>query len=144
MIPRVSMLTLGVSDLQEATTFYCAVFGLEPHPRYAHEVAFFALPGMWLTLYPRASLLQDIGLGPHADGAGLFGGVTLAYGARSVEEVDSLFAAVKTVGAHIIKAPQETFWGGYGGYFADPDGHVWEVAWGPMFRVAEDGSLRLN
>jgi catechol 2,3-dioxygenase-like lactoylglutathione lyase family enzyme len=144
MIPRISMLTLGVSDLEQATAFYRAVFGVEPHPRYAHEVAFFALPGAWLALYPRARLLQDIGLGSHSDGAGLFGGVTLAYGARSVEEVQDLFAAVKTAGAQILKAPQETFWGGYGGYFLDPDDHVWEIAWGPMFSVAEDGSLQLS
>lgn len=73
-----------------------------------------------------------------------FRGVTLAYNARSKEEIVSIFARAADAGAHIAKAPQDTFWGGYSGYFADPDGHYWEVAWGPMFEFSEQGELRFK
>jgi catechol 2,3-dioxygenase-like lactoylglutathione lyase family enzyme len=141
-IPRLTTLTLGVDDLSRSTHFYRNVFGLLPRDDY-EGIVFFELPGTWLILYPKDKLAEDIGPGvvPAASGDKGFNGLTLAYNARSQEEVRSIFALAKTVGATIAKAPQETFWGGYSGYFQDPDGYYWEVVWGPMFDHAPDGSL---
>jgi hypothetical protein len=136
-IPRVTAITLGVSDLKKSTTFYTALFATQPNPDY-EGVSFFELPGAWLNLYPLDKLAEDISSGLPATRSA-FSGVTLAYNARSKEEVQAVFAH-----ARIAKAPQDTFWGGFSGYFADPDGYYWEVAWGPMFDFADDGSLQLR
>ena len=141
-IPRVTAITLGGADLAQSTAFYSALFATRPNPDY-QGVAFFELPGAWLSLYPLDKLAEDIGPDVPASRPA-FSGVTLAYNARSREEVDAVFAQAAKLGARIAKAPQDTFWGGYSGYFADPDGYYWEVAWGPMFDFAEDGSLRLK
>jgi uncharacterized protein len=141
-IPRVTTITLGVADLAKATAFYAALFAAGPNPDY-EGVAFFELPGAWLSLYPLDKLAEDIAPDLPAERAA-FSGVTLAYNARSREEVDAVFAQAAQLGARIAKSPQDTFWGGYSGYFADPDGHYWEVAWGPMFDFAGDGSLRFR
>jgi uncharacterized protein len=139
-IPRVTALTLGVSDLAAATTFYEAVFGVKRLPE--HEgIAFFTLPGVWLMLYPLAALAADIS--PDLPAArGGFSGITLAHNARSREEVLAIFDRVAAAGARIVKPPHDTFWGGFGGYFADLDGHYWEVVWGPTFAFDESGGLR--
>ena len=141
-IPRLTTLTLGVDDLSVATAFYRQVFGLQPRDDY-EGVVFFELSGTWLILYPRDKLAEDIGpdIISAAPGDRGFNGITLAYNARSQEEVRAVFAQVAAAGATIAKAPQDTFWGGYSGYFQDPDGYYWEVVWGPMFDHAPDGSL---
>jgi predicted lactoylglutathione lyase len=139
-IPRVTAITLGVADLAQATAFYSALFATSPDPDY-QGIAFFELPGAWLNLYPLDKLAEDIAPDLPAE-RGVFSGITLAYNARSREEVDAVFAQAEKLGARITKAPQDTFWGGYSGYFADADGYYWEVAWGPMFDFAQDGSLR--
>jgi predicted lactoylglutathione lyase len=141
-ITRVTVITLGVGDLAQATAFYSALFTTRPNPDY-QGVSFFELPGAWLSLYPLDKLAEDIGPDLPVSRS-TFNGVTLAYNARSREEVDAVVAQAARLGARIAKAPQDTFWGGYSGYFADPDGFYWEVAWGPMFDFAEDGSLRLK
>lgn len=141
-ISRVTAITLGVADLARSSAFYSALFAIRPNPDY-QGVAFFELPGAWLSLYPLDKLAEDIAPDLSAERAA-FSGVTLAYNARSREEVDAVFAQAAQFGARIAKAPQETFWGGYSGYFADPDGYYWEVAWGPMFDFADDGSLRFR
>ena len=141
-IPRVTVITLGVTDLAQATAFYSALFATRPNPDY-QGVSFFQLPGAWLSLYPLDKLAEDIGPAVPVSRAA-FSGVTLAYNARSRKEVDAVFAQAAKLGARIAKTPQDTFWGGYSGYFADPDGYYWEIAWGPMFDFADDGSLRLK
>jgi predicted lactoylglutathione lyase len=138
-IPRMTVITLGVKDLAKATGFYATIFGISPNSEY-EGVSFFELPGVWLTLYPVEKLAKDISpqLSPTRSG---FSGITLAYNARSRDEVVAIFEEVKTAGASIVKAPEDTFWGGFSGYFADLDGYYWEVVWGPMFDFAPDGSL---
>lgn len=142
-IPRMTVITLGVADLVRATAFYREIFSTRPVTQY-EGVTFIPLPGVWLSLYPLEKLAEDIAEEVTLPPANAFRGVTLAYNARSREEVVSVFARVADAGAHIAKAPQETFWGGYSGYFTDPDGHYWEVVWGPMFDFSEHGDLRFK
>ena len=141
-IPRMTVITLGVADLAKSTRFYQTIFGLSPNSGY-EGVSFFELPGVWLTLYPIDKLAGDISpeVSPARSG---FSGITLAYNARSQDEVLAIFAQAQAAGASIAKTPQETFWGGFSGYFADLDGHYWEIVWGPMFDFAPDGSLRFK
>jgi catechol 2,3-dioxygenase-like lactoylglutathione lyase family enzyme len=142
VISRVTVITLGVNSLEKSTAFYRSVFGISPNGDY-EGVAFFELPGTWVTLYPRAKLAEEISpaLSPAPGG---FSGVTLAYNARDREEVLALFDLARDAGATIVKPPHETFWGGFSGYFADPDSYFWEIAWGPMFDFAPDGGLRFK
>jgi catechol 2,3-dioxygenase-like lactoylglutathione lyase family enzyme len=141
-IPRLTVVTLGVEDLRKSTDFYEAIFGISPDPGY-EGISFFELPGTWLTLYPLDKLAEDIS--PHLSSSrGAFSGITLAFNARCQEDVTSIFDQAGAAGAKIVKPPQDTFWGGFSGYFADPDGYYWEVAWGPMFDFTPDGSLRFR
>ncbi|MBU1425740.1 MAG: VOC family protein [Gammaproteobacteria bacterium] len=142
-IPRMTVITLGVADLTRSTAFYREIFSTPPVTEHA-GVTFIPLPGVWLSLYPLEKLAEDIGEEVKLPAPGTFHGVTLAYNARSKDEITSIFARVAEAGAHIAKAPQDTFWGGYSGYFSDPDGHYWEVAWGPMFDFTEHGDLRFK
>ena len=133
MEPRISIVTLGVADLPRAIAFYRDGLGLPMINDESDGIAFFQLQGVRLALFPRAALAEDAAVadsGPHA-----FSGVTLAYNLRSKAEVDAFFAAVASIGARIVKPPHDVFWGGYSGYFADPDGHLWEVAWNPHFHI---------
>lgn len=141
-IPRMQVLTLGVRDLKKSIAFYSTVFGV--HPNAEHEgVAFFTLPGVWLTLYPLDKLGEDIDAKLPLPARG-FNGFSIGHNVARREDVDAVFAKVRTAGASIAKPPHDTFWGGYSGYFADPDGYCWEVAWGPMFAFAADGALRFK
>jgi hypothetical protein len=106
----------------------------------AEGIGFFQLGGVALALYPRDELAKDANV--PSDGEG-FRGTTFAYNTRNREEVDSVLAQAKAAGARIVKPAQEAFWGGYSGYFSDPDGFLWEVAWNPFFPIAEDGSIRI-
>ena len=142
-IPRMTVITLGVSDLARSTAFYREIFSTLPITEN-ECVTFFPLPGVWLSLYPLDKLAEDIGEEVKLPKPGIFRGFTLAYNARSKDEITRIFASATTAGAHIAKAPQDTFWGGYSGYFSDPDGHYWEVAWGPMFDFSEHGDLRFK
>lgn len=142
-IPRMTVITLGVSDLARATAFYREIFSTPPITQHA-GVTFIPLPGVWLSLYPLEKLAEDIGEEILMPEPTAFRGFTLAYNARSKEEIMNIFVRVADAGAHIAKAPQDTFWGGYSGYFTDPDGHYWEVAWGPMFDFSEHGDLRFK
>jgi catechol 2,3-dioxygenase-like lactoylglutathione lyase family enzyme len=134
-----TVLTIGVRDLERASTFYSSLFGIRPNPDY-EGVAFFELQGVWLSLYPLDKLAEDISpdLSPAVSG---FRGMTLAYNARSKDEVRAIFAEVEACGGKIVKPPQDTFWGGFAGYFVDPDGCHWEIAWGPMFDFGPHGDL---
>jgi len=133
------MVTLGVADLSIATRFYSAVFATPPNTTY-DGVTFFELPGAWISLYPLENLAKDISSEIPITRGG-FSGITLAHNAGSKADVIAIVKRAKAAGARVMKEPQETFWGGYSGYFADIDGYYWEVAWGPMFQFTENGDM---
>jgi predicted lactoylglutathione lyase len=138
MEQRVSLITLGVADVERAGRFYEALrwkTGAEP----GDDVVFFQAGGMVVALWGRDQLAEDSGV---RDGGG-WGGVTLAYNARSPADVDSVIEEARAAGAEIPREPGETFWGGYSGVFVDPDGHPWEVAHNPRWTIEADGSVRL-
>ncbi|WP_416840818.1 VOC family protein [Haloferax sp. DFSO52] len=129
MDPRITIVTLGVSDLDASIQFYRDGLGLPLRDRDPDsDIAFFTLDGTWLALYPWESLAEDVTVA--AEGKG-FSGVTLAHNVSTKAEVDAVLAEAKASGGQIVKPAQDAFWGGYSGYFADPDGHLWEVAY-PM------------
>lgn len=129
MEPRLSFVTLGVADLERSIRFYSDVLGLARLNDHA-EVAFYELGRTWLALYPRHLLAADAGVPD--DGSG-FPRFALAHNVRTEGEVDALLAQVAAAGARIVKPAQQADWGGRTGYFADPDGFLWEVAWNPHF-----------
>jgi uncharacterized protein len=139
MEPRISLITLAVADLGRARTFY-ETLGWRASSASTAEVAFFHGNGLALALYGRAALAADAAVPDHPTG---FSGVTLAHNARSKEEADTVFADALAAGATSLKRPHDTSWGGYSGYFADPDGHLWEVAWNPFFPLDAHGNLSL-
>ncbi len=131
MQPRISMITLGVADLARAVRFYEQGLGW-PRLESPPEVAFFPLNGTWLGLYGREALAEDAGV--PAEGSG-FAGVALAHNVASEAEVDEVLALAVRAGARPVKPGQRVFWGGYSGYFADPDGYLWEVAHNPFLWI---------
>jgi catechol 2,3-dioxygenase-like lactoylglutathione lyase family enzyme len=139
MEQRVSIVTLGVADLKRSREFYERL-GWRRSMAQAEGIVFFQAGGLALALYPRLELAKDANLA--AEGQG-FSGMALAYNTRSREEVDSVFAQAVAAGAKILKPAREAFWGGYSGYFSDPDGFLWEIAWNPSFALGEDGSLHI-
>ena len=139
MDERVSLVTLGVKDLDRARAFY-EDLGWEDRGDPGDDVVFFQAGGMILALWDRARLAEDSTV---QDNGG-WGGVTLAYNARSRKEVDAVIEEARAAGAAIGREPAETFWGGYSGIFIDPDGHPWEVAHNPGWTLAPDGSVSLH
>jgi uncharacterized glyoxalase superfamily protein PhnB len=136
---RVTLITLGVTDLAAARAFY-ARLGWQEHAQSKPGVALFQINGMALALFGREDLAEDQG----RKGATLgTGAITLAQNFATEAEVDAAFAAALAAGATALKAPEKVFWGGYSGYWADPDGHVWEVAMNPFWPLEADGSLHL-
>ena len=131
MKPRISMITLAVNDLAVSVAFYEAGLGL-PRMDSPPEVAFFTLNGTWLGLYGRQSLADDATV-PSA-GSG-FEGFTLSHNVASEADVDKLMKQAQVAGATVVKPAKKTSWGGYSGYFKDPDGHLWEIAHNPLFWV---------
>lgn len=134
MKPRISMLTLGVRDLAASISFYAQGLGF-PRMESPPEVAFFTLNGTWLALYGRDALAEDAGVAP--DGSG-FSGITIAHNVDSDAAVDAVLDEAVAAGAKLVKPGQKTDWGGYAGYFADPDGYLWEVAHNPLFWVGPE------
>ena len=132
MEPRISIITLGVTDLARSVEFYRDGLGLVLYDENTESIAFFQNRGTWLALYPREALAADVGISTEGSG---FSGVTLAHNLRSREEVDELLAVAVSAGATLVKPAQDTFWGGYSGYFSDPDGYLWEIAWNPHFWI---------
>ena len=132
MKPRITLLTLGVDDLERALRFYRDGLGLETEgivgTQFEHgAVAFFKLQaGLKLAVWPRKSIAHDTGIALKPASATEF---TVGHNVSSKAEVDEVMAQAKRAGATIVKPPHDTFWGGYSGYFQDPDGHVWEIAW---------------
>jgi catechol 2,3-dioxygenase-like lactoylglutathione lyase family enzyme len=135
---RVSLVTLGVADLDRARRFYEALGWMSPSVP-EDGVVFFQCPGMVLALWNRASLAEDSAV----EDAGGWGGVTLAYNVRSPEEVDAALSEAEAAGATIGRAGAATFWGGYSGVFVDPDGHPWEVAHNPFWTIGPDGAVTI-
>jgi hypothetical protein len=138
MRQRVTAITLGVADLGRSLRFYEAL-GWRRGNDHA-EVVFFQLQGAVLSLFARKSLAEDARVSP--DGSG-FSGITLAYNTASKAEVDAILAEAKAAGGRILKSAEDVFWGGYSGYFADPDGHLWEVAYNPFWHMDEAGNVSL-
>ena len=134
MKPRISMITLGVSDLDKSIKFYKEGLGF-PRMESSPEIAFFTLNGSWLSLYIRESLAEDATVSPEGSG---FNGFTLSHNVASESEVDQIIEHSVSVGAILVKTPQKVFGGGYSGYFKDPDGYLWEVAHNPNFWVGPE------
>jgi len=139
MEQRVSIITLGVGSLERSREFYERLGWRRAMPD-AEGIVFFQAGGMAVALYPRQDLAKDANVGPGGHG---FGGFTLAYNARTRDEVDAVLADAVAAGGRVVKPAKDAFWGGYSGYFSDPDGFLWEVAWNPSFAIDEKGSLRL-
>lgn len=137
-VQRVSLITLGVRDLIRARKFYEAL-GWKP-AESTPAVVFFQMPGMALGLFGLKDLAEDQGVKEVTLGTGA---ITLAQNFASAEDVDAAFAAAVATGGTAVKPPSRTYWGGYSGYWADLDGHVWEVAMNPFWPLAEDGTLTL-
>ena len=138
MKQRLSLVTLGVADLDRARRFYEAL-GWRETPR-AEGVVFFQSGGMVVGLWSREALAADSGV----DDTGGWGGITLAHNVASPAEVDAVIDEARVAGAAIVREPAATFWGGYSGVFVDPDGHPWEVAHNPGWTLGEDGSIVLD
>jgi predicted lactoylglutathione lyase len=138
MEQRVSLITLGVADLRRSRSFYER---LGWRGQEVEETMFFQAGGQAVVLWDRAKVAADAGMDD--DGACTFAGIVLAHNVRSREEVDRIVSAAESGGGELTKAPTETFYGGYAGFFRDPDGHVWEVAHNPGFTLGVDGTLTL-
>lgn len=140
MKPRISLVTIGVDDLEKSLAFYRDGLGLPTQGIIGTEfehgaVAFFDLQaGLKLAIWPRANIAYDAGVPLGVPGATEF---TLGHNVASRAEVDTVMAQARKAGAVIVKSAQDTFWGGYSGYFKDPDGHLWEVVWNPQWELIE-------
>lgn len=137
---RINIVTLGVSDLQRARKFYEEGLGWKASSASQDTIVFFQLGGIVLALYPRGLLADDATV--LADGSG-FRGITLAHNARAKEDVAGILKIAEAAGGKIVKPAQDVFWGGHSGYFTDPDGHLWEVAWNPHFKLNQRGEVEL-
>lgn len=141
MEPRLNIVTLGVRDVKRSIRFYSQGLGWSLSAASIDDIAFFQLGGVVLALYPLEALAEDAQV-PKTTRKG-FGGITLAQNVRTPKEVDDVLAQALQAGATLLKPAQDVFWGGRSGYFADPDGHSWEVAWNPHFSMDATGSLKL-
>lgn len=139
MEQRVSLITLGVADLERSARFYEALGWRQVES--PDGVIAFDLIGQTLGLYPRAALAEELGISEADLGVGA---MTLAHNLRSRSEVTALLVQAEKAGARILKPAQEVFWGGFHGYFADPDGHIWEIAHNPFSPLRKDGAFRWN
>ncbi|MCU7842507.1 MAG: VOC family protein [Candidatus Thiodiazotropha sp. (ex Monitilora ramsayi)] len=134
MKPRISMITLGVTDLERSIRFYRDGLGF-PQMESPPSVAFFTLNGSWLGLYGYEALAEDATVSPQGGG---FRGFSLAHNVSSEDQVDSLLTEAVAAGGTLVKPGQKVFWGGYSGYFQDPDGYLWEVAHNPFFWIGPE------
>lgn len=146
MEPRISLVTLGVADITQAADFYGRL-GFHRAAASNENVVFMQAGGVVLSLFGRAALAKDACISSEVPGVSApcgFAGVTIAHNTRTEAEVDAVLAEAVAAGGRLVKAAQKVFWGGYSGYFADPDGHLWEVAHNPFFAMDADGAVRLD
>lgn len=137
MEQRLTIVGLGVNDLEISNHFYESILGWKKTDASNENISFFQLNGILLSLYPREKLAEDATVDHKGEG---FKGFSLAYNTRSKQEVDDLIANLKEKGVKIIKEPEEVFWGGYSSYFADPDHNLWEVAFNPYLTLDDKGN----
>jgi uncharacterized protein len=138
MQQRLTLVTLGVSDLKRSRKFYEESFGWKPLPISDDNIVFFQLNGLQFALFPDHALAEDAGVNPKGSGFRKF---SLAHNLRSEKEVDDLIATLKSKGVKILKEPQKVFWGGYSSYVEDPDGTLWEFAFNPFMNLDEKGNV---
>lgn len=139
MEPRVSIVTLGVDDLDRAVAFYEAM-GLERHRKLTDGVAFFQMGGVILALWPRAEIARDAGIDADKTGGS---GIVLAHNTRTADEVVKLLARAQAAGGRVVKPATQAFWGGVQGYFEDTERNLWEIAWNPDFPIDAEGRVSL-
>jgi len=139
MEQRMSIITLGVSNLKQSRSFYERLGWKVATEQQAENIVAFNLQSFVLALYPRVGLAEDVGIDVNASTSPTF---TLAYNVNSEDEVDKVINEARSIGAKIIKEPQKVFWGGYSSYFSDPDGYLWEVAFNPYSKLENDGSFK--
>jgi len=140
MRAKMTLITLGVSNFEKALSFYKDGLGWNISKDSSDDVAFFPLGGIVLALYPKDLLAKDAQISPEGSG---FSGITLAHNTKSEQEVDEVLETVERLGAKILKKGQKVFWGGYSGYFADLDGHIWEVAYNPFWKFDSNDNVIL-
>lgn len=138
MKPQLSVVTLGVKNLERSLRFYMDTLGWPIKPTDSDEIVFFQLNGMLLSLYDRKKLAENATVNSISNG---FAGFTLAQNTDSVEEVDRIFETLEANGVKIVMRPAKAEWGGYGGHFCDPDGYLWEDVYNPFWRVNEEGKV---
>ena len=137
MEQRLTIVGLGVENLEISNDFYENKFGWKKLKSSNDNISFFQLNGILLSLYSREKLAEDAGVSPEGNG---FKGFSLAHNARSKAEVDQLFEFYKSKNIKVVKAPEEVFWGGYSGYIADPDENLWEIAFNPFLKLDKNGN----
>ncbi|MBD8893962.1 VOC family protein [Roseibium litorale] len=140
MEQRISLITLAVDDLEATRRFFEDGLGWTQAPGGNEHIAFYQLTGSALALYSRAHLAKDLGRDLPAE---TLGGMTIAWNARSEEEVDTAYAEALTAGAEVVVRPEKVFWGGYSGYVSIPGGHLLEIAYNPFWPLSADGSITL-
>lgn len=143
MEPRISLLTLGVADLPRAVRFYRDGLGFSTTYKEGGPVAFFHTGGVRLALYPFQALAEDVSPDTPVPTTGSLG-ITIAHNVREKTQVAEVLALAEKAGAVIVKPAQDVSWGGHCGYFRDPDGHYWEIAWNPFFPIGEGGLLEIG
>lgn len=142
MDQRVSIITLGVSDIKKSREFYKALGWKPVQHEHGESIVFFQCGGMVVALYPRELLAEDAGVSPAKNDE--FSGITLAYNVNGKEEVHATVEQARKAGAKILKEPQDVFWGGYHSYIADPDGHLWEIAFNPFTLIDDKGRFMME
>ena len=140
MEPRISIITLGVADMSRSHAFYHEGLGFPTSAAPDSDIVFFQTRGTCLALYPLQKLAEDVAP-DQSSSTGQFSGITLAHNTHSRDEVDAVLALAASAGGHIVEPAQDVFWGGYSGYFSDPDGYLWEVAYADAWQFQSDGSL---
>ena len=143
MEPRISIITLGVANLERSYDFYYKALGFPTSGCPQAGIIFFKLQGVCLALYPKNALAEDANHSSLSAQSG-FSGITLAHNTKEKFEVDKILRIAEQAGATIVKPAQATFWGGYSGYFTDPDGHYWEIAYSDDWKFNSDGSLVID
>ncbi len=137
MQQRLTLITLGVKNLQRSRDFYIKIFGWTPTENSTEGVVFFQLNGMQLALFPQEALADDAGVSPDGNGFRRF---SMAHNVNSEQEVDELVAALEEKGVNVLKQPGKVFWGGYSSYIADPDENLWEIAYNPFLPLDANGN----